>query len=266
MRRQQVAAALRYLQDKADLRGRFERATSLDPQEQDLADLAVETGASLIPGVGPALAARDFERAKRVDDPTGMAMAAASAVPGGKLARLLEGVAPSLLKKNSVQAFGVAPSTIEQRMREQYGEFAQAFNIGLPDTPAYRRIVQEVTAQGPLSDDALREAVRSHPAYAQAGGKAAATELRQSSRGGAAALVDSLSEQGVKARVETSKSPGSRSTYIYASKDGKTVKIRLSDHLPAESGRAYGVNDISTTPQHWKFAAKRALDLLGETK
>ena len=49
LRREDVAAALKYLQDKADLRGRFERATSLDPQEQDLADIAVETGASIIP-------------------------------------------------------------------------------------------------------------------------------------------------------------------------------------------------------------------------
>ena len=99
MRREQVAAALRYLQDKADLRGRFERATSLDPQEQDLADIAVETGASLIiPGVGPALAARDFERARRADDEAGMAMAAAGAIPGGKLAKLLKGFDPTRLE------------------------------------------------------------------------------------------------------------------------------------------------------------------------
>jgi hypothetical protein len=95
MRREQVAAALRYLQDKADLRGRLQRATSLDPQEQDLADIAVETGASLVPGVGPALAARDFERARRADDPVGMGMAAASAVPGGKLAGLLKRYDPT---------------------------------------------------------------------------------------------------------------------------------------------------------------------------
>ena len=90
LRREDVAAALKYLQDKADLRGRFERATSLDPQEQDLADIVVETGASIIPGVGPALAARDFERARRADDEAGMAMAAASAIPGSKLAGLLK--------------------------------------------------------------------------------------------------------------------------------------------------------------------------------
>jgi hypothetical protein len=98
MRREQVAAALRYLQDKADLRGRLQRATSLDPQEQDLADIAVETGASLVPGVGPALAARDFERARRADDPVGMGMAAASAVPGGKLAGLLKRYDPTRLE------------------------------------------------------------------------------------------------------------------------------------------------------------------------
>ena len=89
MRRENVAAALRYLQDKADLRGRLQRATSLDPQEQDLADIAVETGASLVPGVGTALAARDFERARRANDPAGMAMASMGAIPGGRLAKVL---------------------------------------------------------------------------------------------------------------------------------------------------------------------------------
>ena len=89
MRREQVAAALKYLGDKADLRGRAERALSLDPQEQDLADIAVETGASFIPGVGQALAARDVERARRANDPAGMAMAASGAIPGGRLGKLL---------------------------------------------------------------------------------------------------------------------------------------------------------------------------------
>jgi hypothetical protein len=96
MRREQVAAALKYLQDKADLRGRAERAVSLDPQEQDLADVAVETGASLIPGVGQALAARDVERARRANDPAGMAMASMGAIPGGRLAKLLKGFDPTM--------------------------------------------------------------------------------------------------------------------------------------------------------------------------
>ena len=90
MRREDVAAALKYLGEKADLRGRVERAISLDPQEQDLADLAVETGASFIPGVGPALAARDVERARRANDPAGMALAASGAIPGGKMVRAIK--------------------------------------------------------------------------------------------------------------------------------------------------------------------------------
>ena len=98
MRREQVAAALKYLGDKADLRGRYERATSLDPQEQDLADIVVETGASFIPGVGQALAARDFERARRADDKAGMAMAAASAIPVNRLIGALKGFDPAMAK------------------------------------------------------------------------------------------------------------------------------------------------------------------------
>jgi len=58
----------------------------------------VETGASFIPGVGPALAARDFERARRADDPAGMAMAAASAIPGERLAKLLGKFDPTRLE------------------------------------------------------------------------------------------------------------------------------------------------------------------------
>ena len=103
MRRQNVAAALKYLQDKADLRGRFERATSLDPQEQDLVDIGAETAASFIPGVGPALAARDFERARRADDEVGMGLAAASAVPGGRLAGLLKRYDPTRLELDVYQ-------------------------------------------------------------------------------------------------------------------------------------------------------------------
>jgi hypothetical protein len=98
LRREQVAAALKYLGDKADLRGRFERATSLDPQEQDMADIAVETAAGFVPGVGQALAARDVERARRANDPAGMAMASMGAIPGGRLAKLLKGFDPTRLE------------------------------------------------------------------------------------------------------------------------------------------------------------------------
>jgi len=213
---------------------------------------------------------------KNLDDAAGLADAPAthyavfdpSGVKIKSKVRILERDGQKASPQKIAQALEAAPtlSVMEQRIKERFGDFAQAYNLGLPDTPEYRRIVQEVTAQGPLSDDALRESVKLHPAYLQAGGKSSAAGLRQENKGGAASLVDSLSGQGIKTRVETSKSPGSRSTYIYASKGDKTVKIRLSDHLPAESGRVYGANDIMTTPQHWKSAAKRALKLLGEEK
>lgn len=55
---------------------------SLNPQSnQSLAQDAIEMGLGFIPGVGQALAARDFERARRVGDKAGMAMAASSVVP-----------------------------------------------------------------------------------------------------------------------------------------------------------------------------------------
>jgi hypothetical protein len=99
VRREQVAAALKYLGDKADVKRRYERLTSLDqPQDTDAIDMALEMGGSLVPGVGPALAARDFERARRADDEAGMAMAGASALPLGRLAGALKQYDPTMQK------------------------------------------------------------------------------------------------------------------------------------------------------------------------
>ena len=81
MRREQVAAALKYLGDKADLRKRYERATSLEqPQDADAADIAVDIAAGFTPLQYPQ-AARDFERARRESDPLGMGLAMATAIP-----------------------------------------------------------------------------------------------------------------------------------------------------------------------------------------
>lgn len=97
MRREQVAAALQYLGSKVNPRRRFERMISLDqPEDSDVADMALEMGGSLVPGVSQVLAARDLERARRADDETGMALAAASAIPGGRLAGLLKRYDPTM--------------------------------------------------------------------------------------------------------------------------------------------------------------------------
>ena len=93
MNRKRLAAALAYVDEKA------KRLTSLDqPKESDAVDMALEMGGSFIPGVGQALAARDFERARRADDEAGMAMAAASALPLGRLAGALKQYDPTMQK------------------------------------------------------------------------------------------------------------------------------------------------------------------------
>ncbi len=62
------------------------RFTSLDaPQNPTFAEMAADTGASFVPGVGQLLAARDIERARRADDPAGMAMAASNFFPVDRL-------------------------------------------------------------------------------------------------------------------------------------------------------------------------------------
>jgi len=81
MRRENVAAALKYLQDKADLRRRYKRLTSLEqPQDADAADVAVDIAAGFTPLQYPQ-AARDFERARREGDPLGMGLATLAAIP-----------------------------------------------------------------------------------------------------------------------------------------------------------------------------------------
>ena len=58
---------------------------SLDPQQdQSLGQTAFEVLASFIPGVGPALASRDIERARRAKDPAAAALAATEFVPFGR--------------------------------------------------------------------------------------------------------------------------------------------------------------------------------------
>jgi hypothetical protein len=166
MRRENVAAALRYLQDKADLRGRLQRATSLDPQEQDLADIAVETGASLVPGVGPALAARDFERARRAGDETGMAMAAASAIPVNRLVGALKQYDPTIQKEadraHAMEAYGVDPETIWKETGTYRG----------PDGK-WRQEISDVGAKGQFthiapSEQRLSEVAIEHPELMEA--------------------------------------------------------------------------------------------------
>jgi hypothetical protein len=89
-------------------------ATSLDtPQDQPLAQDAGEMAAGFIPGVGQAMALRDFERARREDDKLGMGLSAVSLIPGGALVKALAGaklglIGGAMARKKPVSAMGDA--------------------------------------------------------------------------------------------------------------------------------------------------------------
>jgi hypothetical protein len=123
--RKRLAAALAYIDEKA------KRLTSLDqPQESDAVDMALEMGGSFIPGVGQALAARDFERARRADDEAGMAMAAASALPVGRLIGALKGFDPVM---REIDVYHGSPHRFDEFDASKIGtgEGAQAYGHGI---------------------------------------------------------------------------------------------------------------------------------------
>ncbi len=123
--RKRLAAALAYVDEKA------KRLTSLDqPKESDAVDMALEMGGSFIPGVGQALAARDFERARRADDEAGMAMAAASALPVGRLIGALKGFDPVM---REIDVYHGSPHRFEEFDASKIGtgEGQQAYGHGI---------------------------------------------------------------------------------------------------------------------------------------
>lgn len=65
-----------------ELRNRARKFVTLDaPEDADLVDTAADIGAGFLPGVGTALSARDFERARRDGDKLGMALAGVGMIP-----------------------------------------------------------------------------------------------------------------------------------------------------------------------------------------
>jgi hypothetical protein len=80
--------------------------------------------------VGQALAARDFERARRADDPAGMAMAGASALPLGKLIGALKGYDPVM---REIDVYHGSPHVFDEFDASKIGtgEGAQAYGHGI---------------------------------------------------------------------------------------------------------------------------------------
>jgi hypothetical protein len=159
MNRKRLAAALAYVDEKA------KRLTSLDqPKESDAVDMALEMGGSFIPGVGQALAARDFERARRADDEAGMAMAAASALPVGRLIGALKGFDPVM---REIDVYHGSPHRFEEFDASKIGtgEGAQAYGHGiyLAESPSTAEIYRRALAEDVIAVDGRRIAAKRTP-------------------------------------------------------------------------------------------------------
>lgn len=113
----------------AALRNRARNFVSLDaPQDSDLVDVGVDIGAGFAPGIGTALSARDFERARREGDRLGMVLSAAGMVPvaGGAAraankARKVE--KPARMSAQEAQEAGYwHPIGLGKKLEKPYGE------------------------------------------------------------------------------------------------------------------------------------------------
>ena len=117
------------------------QAVSLDPQpDQGLGTMAAELGMSFVPGVGQALSVRDIERARRANDPAGMALAATGLIPFGGLVKALRKGGPAGPASELITYHGT-PHKFPPTERNPLGEFdaakigtgegAQAYGHGL---------------------------------------------------------------------------------------------------------------------------------------
>ena len=106
--------------------------------------------------------------------------------------------------------------------------------------------------------------IESHPEYAKAKIEQQFEELKSIKKPAVANLYKAFAESGNNVIVSHSKSIGSNSSYLTVKnpKNGKTVKIRLSDHEPAEQYGGYNANDVYATPRQWKSALRSAQKIL----
>lgn len=116
----------------AALRDRAKKFVSLEtPKDADAIDTATDIAAGFTPGLGTALAARDFERARRDDDLLGMGLSAAGMVPvvGGvaqaaNKARKAEAVVDALRKPSTYDALTGTRDEVRQLIRSDADSLA----------------------------------------------------------------------------------------------------------------------------------------------
>lgn len=149
-----------------ELRRRGSNMVALDtPQDQDLADIALDIGAGFLPVVGTAQAGRDFERARRENDILGMGLSGLGMIPvvGGvtrginkmrKGAKAVDATADALRKfkypqgaaletarKNAVEMLGLPPNNTAMDRAKAMGFDTDVFH-GQSKTPE-RRIYED---------------------------------------------------------------------------------------------------------------------------
>ncbi len=134
-----MAAALRHVEEKAQLRRRLEKMVSLnEPQNADAIDVVADVGAGFVPGLGQAQAVRDFERARREGDAVGMGLSTLAGAP------LIGGVAKAAnvarkagklqdIAEGAMQAGRMSPATASELAEAERLADAQAIakQVGL---------------------------------------------------------------------------------------------------------------------------------------
>jgi len=163
-----VAAALRYLEDMG------QRLTSLDaPRDESVADIAADIALGFTPLQYPQ-AARDFERARRENDPLGMGLATLAAIPvvggvakaAGK-ARKGSDIAEALVTRakrrvgTTGQYVGAPPGVDSpQKLGAMVNNYVNAMQEGLPGRNFYVDSSKDVfarTGNNPIEADLFNQ-------------------------------------------------------------------------------------------------------------
>lgn len=106
---------------------------SFDQQpDQGYGTMAAEMALGFVPGVGQAMAVRDIERARRDDDPLGMALAGLSLVPFGKMISAMRG-GKQVGPVSQLDVYHGSPHKFDKFDASKIGtgEGAQAYGHGL---------------------------------------------------------------------------------------------------------------------------------------
>ena len=109
------------------------QAVSFDQQpDQGYGTMAAEMALGFVPGVGQAMAVRDIERARRDDDPLGMALAGLSLVPFGKMIGAMRG-GKQVGPVSQLDVYHGSPHKFDKFDASKIGtgEGAQAYGHGL---------------------------------------------------------------------------------------------------------------------------------------